>query len=251
MSKAIAKSELAQYEEVIEKHIDGFQKAGIALMAIREKKLYKDGYKTFEEYCDKRWKLKKSHAHRLMDAAQVMDNLSPNGGSFAPSAPMPSNERQTRELAKAPPEKQPEVWKKAVETAPDGRVTAAHVREVVEEEIPDEPEPVKDAADVVVPDQCLKAFQMGQELKSLCLAITRDCNKVAELCEDGKPGTRLIMVSTFKELARQLRQTLFAALPTHVCPYCEGSGCKPCEKQGLVNKSTYEAGKGERENRAK
>lgn len=42
-------------------------------------------------------------------------------------------ERQLRPLAKLEPEQQREAWKKAIETAPDGKVTAKHITEVVME----------------------------------------------------------------------------------------------------------------------
>jgi len=38
---------------------------------------------------------------------------------------------------KLPPEQQAEVWQEAVETAPNGKVTAAHVAQVVEKVKPD------------------------------------------------------------------------------------------------------------------
>lgn len=44
---------------------------------------------------------------------------------------LPTSERQTRPLANLEPEMQREVWQEAVQTAPAGRVTAAHVQEVV------------------------------------------------------------------------------------------------------------------------
>ncbi len=50
-----------------------------------------------EEYCRVRWDINRAHAYRLIDAAQVIDNLSPMGDK-------PTTERQARELA--PYEKQ-------------------------------------------------------------------------------------------------------------------------------------------------
>ena len=41
---------------------------------------------------------------------------------------LPENEAQTRPLADLEPEQQREVWLKAVNTAPAGKITAAHVR---------------------------------------------------------------------------------------------------------------------------
>jgi len=43
----------------------------------------------------------------------------------------PINEAQARPLTKLPPEQQKEAFQKAVETAPEGKVTAKHVEKVV------------------------------------------------------------------------------------------------------------------------
>src|SRR5690606_19939253 len=59
-------------------------------------------------------------------AAQVVKNLSELGTM------VPANERQARPLVGLPPEQQQEAWEEAVATAPDGRVTAAHVERTVE-----------------------------------------------------------------------------------------------------------------------
>jgi len=44
---------------------------------------------------------------------------------------IPKTESQTRPLSRLEPEQQKEVWKKAVETAPEGKVTAKHVESIV------------------------------------------------------------------------------------------------------------------------
>jgi hypothetical protein len=62
------------------------------------------------------------HAHRLIEAAQVVENVS----NWTQTAP--ATESQARPLTVLPPEAQREVWQAAVETAPNGKVTAAHVQ---------------------------------------------------------------------------------------------------------------------------
>jgi len=41
------------------------------------------------------------------------------------------NEAQARALSKVPEERQAEVWQQVLETAPDGRVTASHIKKTV------------------------------------------------------------------------------------------------------------------------
>ena len=115
-----------QLEKVIEKGKQGFIEVGTALLIIREEKLFKDTFCTFEEYCNERWGFTKTHANRFIASAKVTENLAPIG------VIQPTSESQIRPITKLEPEQQAEVWKKAVETAPEGKITAKHVEKVVE-----------------------------------------------------------------------------------------------------------------------
>jgi hypothetical protein len=116
---------LAELESTIRQGLETFLAVGSALLEIREAKLYRAEFPTFEEYCTQRWGMKRAHAYRLMDAAQVAYNLSPMGDI------LPTSERQARPLTRLTPRLQREVWPIVVETAPDGKITAAHVEQVV------------------------------------------------------------------------------------------------------------------------
>lgn len=127
-------SALSTHEEVIERGLKTFQEVGTALLAIRDGRLYREHYGTFEDYCKERWSMSRSYAHRTIEAAQVVRNLLPIGNI------LPSAESQVRPLTQLEPEAQWVAWQEAVETAPNGKPTAAHVAKVVERYMP-EPEP--------------------------------------------------------------------------------------------------------------
>jgi hypothetical protein len=119
---------LKECESVIERGLKTFYTVGNALAEIRESRLYRISYSTFEDYCRERWQMSRFYAHRLIDAAQVVENLLPMGN-------VPNSERQARELAPYEPEVQQAVWHIALSTAPidsDGNptLTAAHIRSV-------------------------------------------------------------------------------------------------------------------------
>lgn len=116
--------ELAQHEAVIERGLQTFVEVGQALLAIRDGRLYRQDHATFEDYCRERWGMSRVHAHRTIEAALVAENLLPMGN-------IPTNERQARPLTALEPDEQREVWQEAVETAPNGRVTAKHVEDVI------------------------------------------------------------------------------------------------------------------------
>lgn len=120
--------ELSQHEVVIQRGLKTFVEVGEALMAIREGRLYRQTYYTFEEYCQQRWQLGRNYVNKVILAANVVENL----GTNVPI--LPTNESQVRPLTKLEtPEEQQAAWQKAVETAPGGKVTGAHVATVVDE----------------------------------------------------------------------------------------------------------------------
>jgi hypothetical protein len=79
-----------------------------------------ESHSTFDGYCKERWGMSKTHANRLIDSVVVRENLTPMGV-------VPTSERQGRPLTSLEPEQQKEVWQKAVETAPEGRVNPSFI----------------------------------------------------------------------------------------------------------------------------
>lgn len=79
--------------------------------------------------CRDQWDMERRYADRLISGAKTAQLVSPTGlKSIA--------ERQIRPLTRLPPEQQSEAWAKAVDTAPDGKVTAKHVAQVVADMLP-------------------------------------------------------------------------------------------------------------------
>lgn len=132
------KQELERLEGIIQKNIGAFYEVGRALMTIRNDELYllKNGgaYQTFEAYCKGAWDFSRIRAYQLMEAVEVKDRL------LTP-VNIPVTEFQIRPLVKLEPDQQREAWQKAVETAPEGKVTAAHVSKVVKEMTGGPPKP--------------------------------------------------------------------------------------------------------------
>lgn len=127
---------LCELERVIQKGKDTFVEVGNALAEIRDSRMYRGPFKTFEDYCQKRWGFTRNYVNRIIAAAEVTSNLVPMGTT-------PESERQARPLAKLPAEKQPEAWSKAQEKAKEeGKpVAARHVEAAVAEVVEDdEPE---------------------------------------------------------------------------------------------------------------
>jgi hypothetical protein len=113
-------------EEVIRQGWETFLEVGRALATIRDKRLYRDRFGTFEEYCRQRWEFSKTHANRLIDAAAVAAALTPIGVKL-------KSESQVRPLVGLARVKIPAAWKRAEEIAGDDEVTAKVVRQAAEE----------------------------------------------------------------------------------------------------------------------
>lgn len=133
-------ADLAQLESVIERGMNTFIEVGNALAAIQEQKLYRASHGTFEDYCRNRWNMGRAHAYRMITAAEAVSPMGDTG------LPVPTNERQARELGRIPEAERADVWRATVERT-GGQPTAAAVREtyaaradeVVDAELVDEP----------------------------------------------------------------------------------------------------------------
>jgi hypothetical protein len=136
---------LASCERTIERALVAYVEAGLALDTIREGRLYREAdFDNFEAYVKTRWNWSRAHAYRLIEAANVHEELydqlragpvSPNGDI----PPLPRNEAQARELATVAdkPAALVEAWQVTVEKhGPEA--TARQVREVVAEVMPAE-----------------------------------------------------------------------------------------------------------------
>lgn len=120
---------LGSYESVIQQGLESFVEVGNALAKIRDGRLYREKFGTFEEYCQAKWSLTRNYVNRLVAAAEVAVDVVPIGT-------IPKNEAQARPLAAVPKEERAAVWQEAVDTAPkdaagEPKITAKHVEQVV------------------------------------------------------------------------------------------------------------------------
>lgn len=118
---------LKELETVISSGMRTFVEVGKALQEIRDSRLYLNSHETFEGYCRDRWDMSRRHANRLIESTEVVNNLGPIGPISLCA------ESQARPLARLSPDQQREAWQRAVETAPDGKITASYVNKMVRE----------------------------------------------------------------------------------------------------------------------
>lgn len=118
---------LEDLEVVIERGLASFVEVGTALLQIRDERLYRQEYDTFETYCRTRWGFGRDRGEQLISAAEVVASLPTNVG-----IPRPTNEAQARALKplRAVPERMAEAMTRAVE-ATGGKPTAEAIGEAV------------------------------------------------------------------------------------------------------------------------
>ena len=134
---AAEEKRLQALEEIVTTNFQAFVSVGMALMEIRDSKLYRGTHSTFESYCKARFDVAKSYAYYQIDAFSVMKNLSTmvdkNNEQIFPL--LPQNERQVRPLTSLEPEEQAKVWDAVVldARAQGKKVTASLVKRTVDE----------------------------------------------------------------------------------------------------------------------
>lgn len=122
--------QLERCEVVIKQGLETFVEVGQALMTIRDKRLYRADFGTFDDYCRDRWGIARRTVYQYIDASSVVENVRHGAQST-----LPVNERQARPLTKLEPEVQREAWAQVVEENKDNpeSITAKKVAEVANE----------------------------------------------------------------------------------------------------------------------
>lgn len=115
---SLEERKLESLEKTIEAGLGTFVEVGNALLEIRDARLYRASYGTFEAYCRERWGFSKSYGNMLVAAAEMATIVAIQ------------NEGQARALAplRDEPTKAIEVWR---EVTASGEPTAAKIREAV------------------------------------------------------------------------------------------------------------------------
>lgn len=130
-TEASDSDKLERCEEVLEGVLKrAFFYAGSVLRTIRDQRLYREKYNDFDVYTKERWGFDRTYAHRLIEAANVYENLTLTAGN---NVVRPDCEAKLRPLTRLEnAEDQCAAWDQAVAEA-DGEMPSAHqVQTVVE-----------------------------------------------------------------------------------------------------------------------
>ncbi len=242
----IERNKLRKLESTIADGIASFIVVGEALKEIRDAKLYRESYKTFEKYVDEKWGMQKSQAYRLIDASVVSQNLSPIGDKNERVAEI-KTESQLRELKDVPVEAIEAVVNKAADIAGDERITASDIKQAREEVLAPEkkPEPTKDVWEDVDDELAAKTSKplpktvMSQKPEQLVaniqavgeslLALIKEMDRLSD-----QVGGEWIDMQEVETRAKSLRKLIRGFAHWVDCPECNGKGCGGCKKRGWL-----------------
>ncbi len=138
--------ELGRLEVLIENGIEAALEAGDALTKIRDGRLYRKQFPTFDAYVSERWKVSRQYAYRLMDhrtTVRTLDGIlsSKDDTEYPDTIPMPTAPTQTKPLAGLSDGVKAEAWVKAVETSGGAVPSERQVQEAVARIAPERAKP--------------------------------------------------------------------------------------------------------------
>ena len=129
---ASALPSLQEQEEIIQRALNSFVDAGRALRIIKENKLYRDKYTTYDEYCQSRWGFTPQHANRLIKAETVVEKIK----SEPTGSVLPQCESQARALLKS--ENPADDWIKIQDKTQKEQPTAKEIEQYLKEQRSDD-----------------------------------------------------------------------------------------------------------------
>ena len=107
-----------------------YYEAGSALRELRDKRLYRSTFRTFQEYCQARFGFNRRHSYRLIEAANVVDNLKEFCVQFGHI--LPAKESVCRSLTIFQPNQQIKAWQQLLQETGGKHPTGKQVKGIVE-----------------------------------------------------------------------------------------------------------------------
>jgi hypothetical protein len=71
-------SDLSALEKIVDAGMTSFVETGCALRDIRDRKLWRGAYDSFDAYCNGRFSIKQRQANRIIDASETVESFEAN-----------------------------------------------------------------------------------------------------------------------------------------------------------------------------
>lgn len=203
---------------------------GLALGEIQEKKLYRQDFDTFEEFCVSEFNFQKSQAYRMIEAAQVKESvkMSPIGDKLV-------NEGQARALSEVAPSSRERVLTEANRVGP---ITAKSITKAAEK--------IQNAIQLdklghEIPESIELDWNRAAAAKQYLDALSKIKCFIDKGVEEDDVIFREVnanLVATLKNAYSEIKRIL----PHAVCVTCHGhhrSKCTGCRGRGFMSEFMY------------
>jgi hypothetical protein len=221
---------LADLEVVINRGKKSFIEVGNALEEIRDERLYRVDYATFDEYCKEKWGWTARRSNQLIDSADAAM------GTIVPI----QNEGQARELAKVEPERREDVLDavvssgkpvtaKAIKNAATVVILDAVRLDSLKNPIPEKILPSWNRAE----NEANEGMAMVSRLKTALIDAQESDDVIYR--EMNFSATITNLINTYTDMKR--------IKPYSVCYICHGlrsEKCEACKGRGFYSKFFYD-----------
>jgi hypothetical protein len=247
LTQTLTKPEASQFKKsksIIRRWCNDRFKVGAELMRIRDERLYRADFGSFDAFVQKEYNWTRENAYKLISANEIKQSLPSNVTQCV------TNPRQANALIDVPERDRPAVLEAAATT---GSVTAKSITEAAKPkptEAKAEPVILRDKVGDgrVIPDEILADWQRAQEVSE---TLRRLCTQIKTVLTAALESKDPVFVELATDSWAQMpaiaeldgmRFTLSHILPHALCPICQGKGrksCQLCRKRGWISKRLY------------
>lgn len=224
-------TEYNRYNKIIERTKGSFIECGKALAAVRDGKLYKEHFDSFEQYCWDKWGWGRQYAYNLIEAATVVKELTDQNVNHGIQN-VPGNERAARALGAVPEADRIETMKRAGRSATATQITNA-ARTVGG---------TQDKTGYPVPEKAQPCWNRTHEANEILRAISHVRALVKAISPDDVMYAEVNIQGIMMRIS-QLYTEFSPAVPYAVCTTCQGIApetCTFCKGRGVISKHRYD-----------
>lgn len=210
------------------------------LRKVRESRLYRQEFATFDEFVRVDLGYTAKYAHRMIQALETKELIETSG---VPAAAQIDNERQLRELNGISGDKIAEVLEVASGLAGDKKISQAHLKAARCKVAPKETQVksvLEDESGVEVPEHLRRAYSNGALLKQVARKISGIGQELQKLSE--MPGGEYISNCKGVEHLSVIGHAVAMAAYGSTCSRCGGDGCDRCGGRGWFSRDAVKRG---------
>ncbi len=233
LSQALTPAEQKRFRKLVEKFKTGRQDCAESLWHIHNEKLWREEYKSLEQFAQAEFGIQKSAAYNWIALVETKNLAAtvPDLSTIVETI----NVEQVKGLSGLSDEKKVDVLQKAVEKAEseDKPLTANHVKAAKAELETIEP-PLEEYEDVEDAPSAIDNAKYSNGLISQANILKRMLDEVPEVA-----GTEFLVSrrNSIKRDIESLKGSILVCKPHSFCPRCNGEGCPQCGNHGWVNKT--------------